>query len=133
MGHRVHLHESKCRHPHGHRYVAEFEAYAPELDNLGRIVDFSVLKERIGGFIDALWDHAFMVYEKDPAADFMENFPMDGHQVKLVRVPFNPTAENLASYLLHVICPDVLVGTGVVVRSVVLHETPNGKATAKLD
>jgi 6-pyruvoyltetrahydropterin/6-carboxytetrahydropterin synthase len=43
-GHRVHLHESKCRNAHGHQYIVFIYATAENLDKLGWIIDFSVLK-----------------------------------------------------------------------------------------
>ncbi len=47
-------------------------------------------------------------------------------------LPYNPTAENMADYLLRTVCPEVLIGTGVVVTKVVLWETENCFATAEL-
>jgi hypothetical protein len=47
-GHRVHGHESKCRHFHGHNYVAYFHALPRRgLDPLGRVIDFGVIKARL--------------------------------------------------------------------------------------
>ena len=42
--HRIPLHESKCKAFHGHRYAAEITCQAEQLDHLGRVVDFSVIK-----------------------------------------------------------------------------------------
>ena len=71
-GHRVHGHESKCSHMHGHNYRIHFvvEAVAPtmqrcELDELGRVVDFSVVKERLCMWLETHWDHKFLAWEKD--------------------------------------------------------------------
>ena len=47
MGHRVVGHESKCRHLHGHNYRIHFVCTAPELDGVGRVIDFSEIKERL--------------------------------------------------------------------------------------
>ena len=55
-GHRVHLHESKCRNAHGHQYIVFIYATAENLDKLGRVIDFSVLKEKFHGWIDDNWD-----------------------------------------------------------------------------
>lgn len=128
-GHRVHLHESKCRNPHGHNYVAFVEAEAPHLDGVGRVIDFSVLKERVGGWIDANWDHAFICFAMD--ADLVSFFGRTN--AKLHVMPYNPTAENMARYLLHMVCPVVLAGTGVTVTRVTVWETENCFAVAALD
>ena len=68
--HRIPNHEGRCRAFHGHRYVAEVTCHAPSLDALGRIVDFGVIKERVGGWVDAQWDHTAILMrgDSDPAA-----------------------------------------------------------------
>ena len=63
--HRVMQHESKCKYLHGHRYVVEATFEAAQLDDLGRVVDFGVIKERLGQWLDAHWDHATILYQKD--------------------------------------------------------------------
>ena len=45
--HRIPRHESKCAAFHGHRYAAEITCSAPELDDLGRVVDFGVVAQRV--------------------------------------------------------------------------------------
>ena len=52
-GHRVYGHESKCSNLHGHNYVLWVHAGAKELDELGRVIDFSVLKDyfKLGSFL----------------------------------------------------------------------------------
>lgn len=125
-GHRVYNHESKCRNLHGHNYVAFFKAHAP-LDGLGRVIDFSVLKERIGGWLDTHWDHGFLLWEDD--ADALAAVTAIPGQ-KLFQMPWNPTAENMARYLLTVVCPQVLADTGVEVTDVRVWETENCYADA---
>jgi 6-pyruvoyltetrahydropterin/6-carboxytetrahydropterin synthase len=128
-GHRVWKHESKCNHLHGHNYVAFIHAEAPQLDAIGRVIDFSVLKEKIGGWIDAHWDHGF-VYHKDDTAT--EQALAHIQPQKKFPMPDNPTAENMAKYLLLEVCPAQLAGTGVTVTKVVLWETENAFAEAVL-
>jgi 6-pyruvoyltetrahydropterin/6-carboxytetrahydropterin synthase len=127
-GHRVFGHESKCANPHGHNYLAYVEAHADALDTIGRVIDFSVLKERIGGWIEANWDHGFIHYCNDLA---MYNALQELHG-KSFSLPMNPTAENMALYLLSVVCPLVMDGTGITVRSVTVQETENCSAQATL-
>lgn len=129
-GHRVLNHESKCANPHGHNYVVWIHARSSELDSIGRVIDFSVLKETIGKWIDLFWDHTFIVYEKDN--DLFRSL-MPYHKNKpLFVAPFNPTAENMANYLLKEISPRLLEGTGVEVYKIELYETENCKADAIL-
>jgi 6-pyruvoyltetrahydropterin/6-carboxytetrahydropterin synthase len=129
-GHRVYKHESKCRHTHGHRGVVEVTAQAPGLDDLGRIIDFSVLKEKIGGWIDENWDHNFIVFRNDTALVAALTHVEEGKKPFIA--DWNPTAENMGEYLLRVVCPKVLEGTRVQVTKVRLWETPNGSAECVL-
>jgi len=140
-GHRVYGHEGKCSDLHGHRYKVELHARAHEgLDALGRVVDFSVLKEEVGGWIDRHWDHGLILYSLDPLGDHLSEFVEEepapegmGRLLKLSRLPGNPTAENLAGFLLHVVCPEVLADEGCAVFKVVVWETPNCFAVAEVE
>lgn len=130
FGHRIMGHENKCAMLHGHNYVALITAQAP-LDSIGRVIDFSVLKERVGGWIDQCWDHGFVLFqEDDEAINTLRSF---ASRQKVYVMPLNPTAENLARYLLESICPRVLAGTGVRVVRVRLWETENCYADARTD
>lgn len=122
-GHRVYNHESKCATLHGHRYKCEIFAKAKGLDSIGRVVDFSVLKNKIGTWIDDNWDHTTLVYSKDTETlnalkqmpRFKEPYVCD----------FNPTAENMANYLLNIICPALMGNNGIEICKIRLWETPN--------
>ena len=130
-GHRVHKHESRCNSMHGHNYVALFEArcIGGGLDSLGRVIDFSVLKERLGGWIDRNWDHGFIHHDADTevAAAVAAVGGTKGYAL-----PYNPTAENMARYLLNTVAPEALAGTGVEVTEVLLWETENCYARVRL-
>jgi len=127
-GHRLIGHEGKCRHLHGHNYVEFLTAATGGLDHVGRVVDFSVLKERIGEWIDQHWDHSFIVNEADSALrDFLRTTSQPHHCMGV-----NPTAENMADHILRVVGPSVLEGTGVHLVKVELWETENCCAVAVL-
>lgn len=129
--HRVHNHESKCATLHGHRYKIEVHAEASQLDTLGRVIDFSVLKERVGGWIDEYWDHTTILYCEDhEVIEALKNLPRKKEPFILDK---NPTAENMGLYLLQEICPSMLQGTGITVRKLVVWETPNCKVNVTLD
>lgn len=129
-GHRVWGHESKCAHLHGHNYVALFEAEAASLDSIGRVIDFGVLKERLGGWIERMWDHGFLLYRLDTSLAYFESLAAGHAAQKLYVMDDNPTAENMALHLLREVGPKVLAGTGVRLVSVTVWETENCKATA---
>jgi 6-pyruvoyltetrahydropterin/6-carboxytetrahydropterin synthase len=63
--HRIPGHEGVCKAYHGHRYAAEFSVTADKLDALGRVVDFYVIEEIIGGWIKQNLDHTAILYAKD--------------------------------------------------------------------
>lgn len=129
-GHRVVGHENKCANVHGHNYVVEIFAEADKLDGIGRVIDFSVLKDKVGKWIDQNWDHTFIASpNEDPALleviELINNKP-------IFQLPYNPTAENMALYLLNTVCPMVLKDSPEVgVIKIVLHETENCWATVE--
>lgn len=138
VGHRVAGHESKCANLHGHNYRVHFEI-APRLgfglDTVGRVLDFSVIKERLCQWLEEEWDHKFLAWNKDelmrelmpscqPTNGIRIEYPMwQMMAASIVWVPFNPTAENMARYLVEVLGPDALEGTQCVLKRVVIEET----------
>jgi len=96
------------------------------LDTLGRVIDFSVLKEKFGGWIDEHWDHGFIYYDKDKEMEKALNM-IEGQ--KKYALPYNPTAENLAKYLFQVIAPELVSDTDIFISKIVIWETENAFAT----
>jgi 6-pyruvoyltetrahydropterin/6-carboxytetrahydropterin synthase len=47
-------------------------------------------------------------------------------------LPYNPTSENMATYLLQEVCPKLLAGTGVTATKVVIWESDESFAEASL-
>jgi len=129
-GHRLHRHGGKCEFFHGHNYVADFYVTAQEVDDVGRVIDFADLKRLFKGWLDEHWDHGFLLSESD------ENGIQAIQRVepcKYYLLPENPTAENMATYLLREVCPGLLVDTGVAATKVVIWETAESFAEASLD
>jgi 6-pyruvoyltetrahydropterin/6-carboxytetrahydropterin synthase len=125
--HRVMLHESKCKYLHGHRYVIEATFQAEALDTLGRVVDFGVIKERLGGWIDRYWDHNTVLCERDRV---LGECIANQLQQTVFYLPDNPTAEVMAAYLLETVCPVLFADTDVRCVGIRLYETPNCYADA---
>ena len=82
--HRIPRHESKCAAFHGHRYAAELTCLAP-LDDRGRVIDFGVVKERVGGWIDENWDHTAILQRDDPDPAIQLLAASNAAQVRAVR------------------------------------------------
>jgi 6-pyruvoyltetrahydropterin/6-carboxytetrahydropterin synthase len=120
-GHRLLKHEGKCRHVHGHRYAFEISVSAAKLDDVGRVVDFGVIKERVGAWLDNAWDHAFIAQEGDPIVWWLVS-----NQQRYAQVDCPPTAENLARLVFEK-AVDLLPPT-VSVRAVRCWETPTSSA-----
>ena len=118
-GHRVYGHESKCAHLHGHNYRIHLTVEAEQLDTVGRVMDFSVIKTLLAEWLEENWDHKFLVWEKDPFASTLKTLDTDG----TVIVNFNPTAENMGQYLIDIVGPNQLAGTGVTLVNVNIEET----------
>lgn len=122
-GHRVYGHESKCANLHGHNYRMTFTV-AGELDSIGRVVDFSAIKSTLCDWLETNWDHKMILWEKDPAVSSLRQIDNS-----VVSVPFNPTAENIGQYLLDIVGPEQLAGTGCQLISVQVEETRKCSAT----
>lgn len=127
-GHRVVGHENRCRMVHGHNYRAHFEC-AGTLDDLGRVIDFGVIKERLCQWLEDHWDHRLLLWSQDPLGYGIAAITPES----VVEVPFNPTAENMAEHLLRVIGPAQLEGTGVRLIRCTVEETRKCSATATLE
>lgn len=129
MGHRVPGHEGACKHLHGHNYRVHFYVEAPKLDKLGRAIDFSVIKSTLCQWLEDNWDHKMVLAQTDPYVEGLADIVDEPEG--LVLVPFIPTAENLADYLLQVVGPAMLSGTEVVLYKVQLDETRKCSAIAE--
>jgi 6-pyruvoyltetrahydropterin/6-carboxytetrahydropterin synthase len=120
--HRVMKHNSKCKMLHGHRYVLEASFSAEHLDELGMVIDFGIIKDILGDWVDNNWDHNTILNSKDRAL---------GEQItqvtgqKIYYLNCNPTAEEMASYLLKEICPKLFANYNITCTQIKLFETPN--------
>lgn len=129
-GHRVVGHEGACAKLHGHNYRVHFTCRAEyHLDSLGRVVDFSVIKSRLCQWLEDHWDHRMLLYKRDP---YLQQMPISILESDVEIVDFNPTAENMAEYLLHVVGPRQLNNTDVTLAGVVVEETRKCQAEASL-
>lgn len=129
-GHRVVGHENKCALLHGHNYRIYFtcrgETSDVALDKVGRVIDFGIMKELLCEWLEANWDHRMLLWHDDPWLGLLE--PRK-HELGITIVPFNPTAENMAEYLVEVIAPKRLNGTGVELVACEVQETRKCTAT----
>jgi len=128
--HRVMRHESKCATLHGHEYRVEITCEATSLDNVGRVVDFGVIKERVGAWIDQHWDHGTLVNGEDIRLREWLESNTQKHFVFGSQEPGQggePTAENIAKELYKQTCL-LLPGKGLRVAKIRVWETINSYA-----
>ncbi len=128
--HRLMGHEGKCLNLHGHNYRVEIFVSGNSTDSVGRIIDFSVINRLFKNWIETNWDHAVLLSRDDEGAiDAVSQIEPN----KLYLLPDNPTAENMARYLIEQIAP-ALIATipnyDVFVSKVVLWETDTACAEA---
>src|SRR5262245_25315956 len=118
-GHRLLHYDGKCRHLHGHNGRAVITLETADLDRLGMVVDFTLLKNAIGGWIDEHLDHKMLLHKDDPALPLLR---AQGEPVHVLDV--NPTAEAIARLIF-----DVTAAQGFPVVEVKLWETDSSCAT----
>ncbi|HVF57485.1 MAG TPA: 6-carboxytetrahydropterin synthase QueD [Pyrinomonadaceae bacterium] len=111
--HQLRGYKGKCENLHGHNYKIEIFARGRELDNIGLLVDFGELKAAADEVVNYL-DHR----------NINELPPFD--------VELNPSAENLARYILERVARSV-GDERVQVYKVRCYETPTSVATYQVD
>ena len=111
--HQLRGYKGKCENLHGHNYKIEIYARGRELDNIGLLVDFVELKAAADEVVQYL-DHR----------NINELPPFDEE--------LNPSAENLARYILERIASRV-GDERVSVYKVRCFETPTSVATYQVD
>lgn len=123
MGHCLPDHRGQCHRPHGHRYRIEATAVGLVQTSgaeSGMVLDFGRLRDQMAWVLDP-YDHRFLMARSDERlAGAVAAF--GGAQIIPVDTP--PTAENLATRWGQMIASRI---DGL--ASVVVHETPNCRAT----
>lgn len=128
-GHRVVGHEGKCAHLHGHNYRIHFTVVPVDgVDPVGRVLDFAVIKDRLCSWLEIFWDHRLLIWEQDPLLPELQQLDPQGVMV----VEFNPTAENMAKYLVEEIGPQALLTTDTILIKVTVEETRKCSASYEL-
>jgi len=130
-GHRVPDHASKCRSPHGHRYVIIATVTGDLYEEgpaRGMVIDFGALKEAMMRAVHEPFDHAFICAVGDRLADVLisEGLADAAAGWKVVRIEDVPTAENLARIWFRAIRDDLAVlEPRLSLTQLEVRETPN--------
>ena len=133
MGHTVTLHDSKCKHLHGHRYriIATVDGnLITEGSSKGMVIDFTDLKNAMMKKIDEPYDHAFVIWVEDPRVHLL----WEAHQLnyndigKFHMVDFVPTAENLAKHWFMSLAHELSEKYQIHLEQLEVFETPTSSA-----
>ena len=127
--HRIVGHDGNCKFLHGHRYVCEFTFTAESLDKLGLIIDFSLIKKIMGTWIKENLDHTVILWEKDK--ELIYAIEKCTNQ-KIYRLSNNASVENLATHLLHDICPKLFKNHRASCIKIVIEETEFNKCSVQI-
>ena len=108
--HRIVGYEGKCRRLHGHNWTVEAVVKGRELDRLGMLIDFKILKAALSAVLDE-FDHQYL--NELPAFATM-----------------NPTAENLARVIFERMSASaVFEGSSARMAAIKIFETPRSCVT----
>jgi 6-pyruvoyltetrahydropterin/6-carboxytetrahydropterin synthase len=130
-GHRVVGHEHKCRFLHGHNYRIHFHCrnkLNKSLDDVGRVVDFSIINSKLCEWLESHWDHRMLIWNEDPMLLSLQQLD----KTSIAVVPFNPTAENLAKHLVEVVAPEQFNNSDIEIYQVDIEETRKCSASYSL-
>ena len=101
--------EGKCARLHGHNWEVIAVVHGTELDKLGMLIDFKVLKAELKKVLDE-FDHRFL--------NELETFAAE-----------NPTAENLARQIFKRLSSSEIFNGLTKLYAVRVHETPGSCVT----
>lgn len=99
----------KCARLHGHNWTVEAVVRGEELDALGMLVDFKILKTELKKILDD-FDHRYL--------NELETFARE-----------NPTAENLARKIFERLAASEIFNGTTKLYAVKVHESPNSCVT----
>lgn len=109
--HQLRGYKGKCEDLHGHNWKVEIDVIGPDLDEIGMLIDFKIIKEILKNAITGL-DHTML-----------NNLsPFD---------KINPSSENLAKFLYEKISK--LLPTAIKLSAISIWESENSKATYYTD
>jgi 6-pyruvoyltetrahydropterin/6-carboxytetrahydropterin synthase len=130
--HRIIGHDNGCQMVHGHRYIVETTFKSTEVDAMGMVIDFQIIKKRFKGWIDDNWDHNIILHVDDKKlGDMIEGYTNQ----KVFYMQYNPTAENIAMYLHREVLPKIFSDSPSYIRTctkIKVRETPTSSASYEL-
>ncbi|MEW5758264.1 MAG: 6-carboxytetrahydropterin synthase QueD [Candidatus Omnitrophota bacterium] len=89
--HKLREYHGKCEELHGHNWNIEAVVCAQETNNIGLVIDFKILKEKLNKVLDML-DHKYL-NDIEYFSAKCETSPQSGGTKN------NPSSENIAKYI----------------------------------
>jgi len=131
MGHRLSRHLGLCKNIHGHNYTVIVALKSPTLNGNGMVMDFGDLKAIVSNYLKK-YDHALMINEDD--VEGIEKLKEVIPYLKVVTVPHEPTAENMAREIYEYVDSEVKKYAGEMSMDfVTVYETDGSQATYSED
>ena len=113
--HQINGYNGKCQRLHGHNWSVEALVEGRELDKLGMLIDFKILKAELNKVLDDL-DHRYL----NDLLAFSEGL--------------NPTAENLARYIFDKLsASEIFKDTTAHLKAIRVYESPRSCVTYTAD
>ena len=107
--HRIENYPGKCARLHGHNWIVEAIVQGTELNELGILIDFKILKSELNKILDEL-DHQYL------------------NELKIFTKK-NPTAENLAKEIFEKLSASEIFTGDAKLKAVKVHESPKSCVT----
>lgn len=109
MAHLLKNHEGLCRNIHGHSYclhvtVGGYPADLPGSSGDGMVCDFGALKKLVQEKVIEAFDHCLVINSELEENISEKLAPL---QLKILSLPFEPTCENLISYMAAIISSQI--------------------------
>lgn len=104
----------KCARLHGHNWVVEAVVKGKQLDDLGMLVDFKIVKKALNAVLDR-YDHRFL------------------NELEPFKTQVNPTAENLARIIFTELAASDVFKNGAYLAAVTVFESPKSSVTYTKD
>ncbi len=94
--HNLRGYKGKCEDLHGHNWRVEITVKSKKLDNIGMVLDFRYLKNKLNTVLDKM-DHKYL----NKLSIFKKIIPLKKKGAKRTKFSsgVNPTSENIAKYI----------------------------------
>ena len=113
--HQINGYNGKCQRLHGHNWSVEAIVEGRELDELGMLIDFKILKAELNKVLDEL-DHRYL------------------NELTIFSKEANPTAENLARYIFETLSTsEIFIDSTAYLKAIRVYESPRSCVTYTAD